>query len=72
MMCLNGMATKRTATREIKLYKETLAVQTDGDDDDDSVERITESQQELMEDYVEAEDTQESKLELHSSEGQNL
>ena len=32
-----------------------LAVRTDGDEDDNSIEGITESQQELMEYYVEAE-----------------
>ena len=47
---------KKTTKGIIKLYKETVAVRTEGDDDDESIEGITESQQELMEDYVEAED----------------
>ena len=33
-----------------------MAVRTKENDDNDSIEGITESQQELMEDYVEAED----------------
>ena len=47
---------KETAKEDIKLDKETLAVRTKGDDDDDSIQGITESQQEIMEDYVDAED----------------
>ena len=40
----------------MKLYNKTLAVRTDEDDNNDSIEGITDSQQELMEDYVESED----------------
>ena len=47
---------KKTAKGVIKLYKETVAVRTEGNANNESIERITELQQELMEDYVEAED----------------
>ena len=56
MICLSGTATTKTAKVNIKLYKETLAARTDKDASDNSIEGITESQQELMEDYMEAED----------------
>ena len=49
MICLSGTATTKTAKVTIKLYKETLSAQTGKNDDNHSIEGITESRQELIE-----------------------